>query len=320
MATRRDYYEILGVSRSASHDEIKRAYRALAKKHHPDRNPDDPSAEVKFKEVQQAYSILSDPKKRSEYDRFGEAGVGRWTRSSQGQNVYQWGVGSSVDANDLEDLLSAFGGGERASVFEQFFGRRQPHGHRRQPRAGANEEVTATLSFEQAIHGTSVTVQVRGPRDADRRELEVKIPPGVEDGQKIRLKGRGQPGTDGGAPGDLFLVCRIQPHPYFTRRGADIYLEVPVSVTEAVLGARIEIPSLDGRATITLPAGTLGGTKLRLQGRGITTRNGTERGDQYAVIKIVPPSPLTAEQREQFERLREYDTADPRAGCMWSKG
>ena len=320
-AMRRDYYEILGVSRSASQDEIKRAYRTLAKKYHPDRNPNDPSAEAKFKEVKQAYSILSDSKKRSEYDRFGEAGVGQWTTSPRGQNVYQWGFGSSVSADDLDDLMSALGGGEQASVFEQVFGRHPPRGRpRRQPRSGANEELPVTLSFDQAIHGTVVTVQVRGPNNRGREQLDVKIPPGVEDGQRIRLKGRGQPGVDGGPPGDLFMVCTVEPHLYFTRSGADIYVDLPVSVTEAVLGARIEIPSVDGQTTIALPPGTPSGTKLRLKGCGVKRRNGAERGDQYAVIRIMPPRSLTDEQREQFERLREYDTKDPRSQCAWLKG
>lgn len=319
MPGKRDYYEVLGVGRTASQDEIKRAYRAGAKKYHPDRNPNDPAAEEKFKEVQQAYRVLGDPKKRAEYDQFGEAGVGRWSTDPRGQRVYQWGGGSAVNVEDLEDLMSAFGGGRRASIFDEFFRPRQGAGAARpMPRRGADLQQQISLSFEQAIHGTTVNVKLRSGSNGPVESLDVKIPAGVEDGRKIRLKGKGQAGTEGGPRGDLLLACSVRPHPYFTRRGTDIYLDVPVTVAEAALGAKLEVPSLDGRVTVTLPAGTPGGTKLRLRGRGVTKRGSHGRGDQYIVISIVPPKRLTDEQRKVFEQLRDHDPTDPRADCRWS--
>ena len=314
-----EYYETLGVSRSASDAEIKRAYRSLAKKYHPDRNPGDPSAEAKFKEVQRAYSTLIDPQKRAQYDEFGEAGVGQWRTTPQGQKVYQWGGGSTVGVDDLEDLFSAFGGEDHAGIFDQFFGgsgRRGP-GRARAQRA-ADEERDVALTFDQAVHGTTLSLQLTVGHDGQTERLEVKIPPGVEEGQRIRVKGR-VPGLHGGRPGDLLLCCRVQPHPFFTREGPDLYVDVPVTMAEAALGAKIEVPSIDDRVTVTVPPGTPSGAKLRLKGRGIGRRGGRERGDQYVVIQIVPPKHLSAEQQKLFEELRGGDPADPRSHCPWNR-
>ena len=323
MPKRPDYYETLGVKRTASPDEIKRAYRKLAKKYHPDHNQGDPSAEEKFKEVQQAYQILHDPEKRAEYDRFGEAGVGRWATDPRGQRVYQWGGHSSVDVNDLEDLFSAFGGGgdARASVFDQFFGG-FGRGQARRPMAerGADETRSILLTFDQMIHGAVVTVHLSSPQEGRSETLDVKIPPGVEEGQKIRVAGKGHPGRDAGSPGDFYLVCSIQPHPYFTRQGADLYVEVPVTVTEASLGAKIEVPSIDGPTTVTLPPGTPSGTRLRLRGHGLAKRGQQGRGDQYVSVVIVPPKELTEEERRLYTQLRDHDRSEPRSRCAWSRG
>jgi molecular chaperone DnaJ len=234
----RDFYKTLGVERSASADEIKRAYRRLTKKYHPDRNPDDPSAEQKFKEVQEAYSVLGDAQKRSDFDRFGDAAVGHWDTDPGGHRVYTWGSGAQIPFDDLEDLFSAFGGG--ASVFRDFTGRgrRAPGGRRREPPArGQDVERTVNLSFEQAVKGTTVEVDVARNGPGRRREtLDVRIPPGVRDGQRIRLKGKGRPGVNGGPAGDLYLACSIRPHAYFRREGKDIYLDAAISITEAALG------------------------------------------------------------------------------------
>ena len=319
MPKRRDHYEVLGISRSASTDEIKRAYRSLAKKYHPDRNPGDPSAEVKFKEVQHAYSVLSDSKKREQYDQFGDVAVGEWQTRPTGERVYQWGGGSSVRGEDLEDLFSAFGdriGDE--GVFEQIFGNFGRRGARTAtPRPPADEEHPVSLTFDQAVHGTTMTLDLSHGRRG-RERIDVKIPAGVEDGQKIRVRGR-VPGQNGGPAGDLILRCSVAPHAYFRREGADIYLDVPVSVSEAALGAKIDVPTIDGQATITLPPGTAGGSKLRLKGRGVISRRaGTaECGDQFVVIQIVPPKSLSDEQRRVFENLRETERENPRSRCAW---
>ncbi len=320
MSSSKDYYEVLGVARTATADEIKRAYRKLAKEHHPDRNPDDPSAEVKFKEVQRAYEALGDAEKRARYDQLGPAGVGQVGTDPRGQRVYQWG-GSAVNVEDLEDLFSAFGrGSERPGVFEQIFGggfgERATRSTRQAPKT-ADHEHAVQLSFEQAIHGTTISLEMSGGATGGRQTIEVRIPPGIEDGQRLRVKGRVQ-GRRGSTPGDLYVRCRIAPHAYFTRQGSDVSVEVPVSVTEATLGAKIDVPSLDGMATLTLPAGTASGARLRLKGKGVPASDGST-GDQYVVIRIVPPTRLSEDQRRMFEELRRAESADPRAACPWSK-
>lgn len=317
----KDFYEILGVSRSASNDEIKRAYRKLAKKYHPDRNPDNPQAESKFKEVSQAYGVLRDKEKRAKYNRYGEVGVGQWSNSPHGQKVYQWGGGSSVNIDDLEDLFSTFGGRADHTIFEDLFGGGVGASQRRTtavPQRGRDQEHPVHLTFEQAVHGTTLTLQQSMVNNGRKETIEVKIPPGVDQGQKIRIAGR-VPGHRGGPPGDLYLRCSIQPHPYFTREGSDIYVDVPVSVSEAVLGGKIEVPTLDGKVTMSLPPGTASGTRLRLKRKGVLKKGGSKRGDQYVIIKIVPPNELTDDQRRLFEELGKQDTTNPRMQCPWLK-
>ena len=308
---RDDYYTTLGVAKSASQDEIKRAYRKLAKQYHPDRNPGDKAAEAKFKEVQEAYEVVGDAQKRQEYDRFGRGGVGRWQDQPHGQRVYTWGGGSQVNLDDLEDLFTAFGGsGSGASVFSNFFGRR----HREPaPRRGADVEEITSLPFEQAIHGATVEVDIADRAGGRHETLSVKIPPGVENGKRIRLRGRGHPGENGGPAGDLYLICSVRPHKFFERHGADIHIEVPVSLTEAALGAKVDVPTIDGTMTMTLPAGTSGGTKLRLRGKGVPRGKSGERGDQIAIIRVVAPRNLTPEQRQLFESFAKSTDENPRA-------
>ncbi len=322
MAKRRDHYEVLGVKKGASTDEIKRAYRTLSKKYHPDRNQKDPSAEAKFKEVQHAYSVLNDPKKRAQYDEYGDVAVGEWQTRPTGEQVYQWGGGSSVRSEDLEDLFSAFGGGggrgggAGESIFEQIFG---GGGGRRTARAAPRRPPPEQLhnvqiSFDQAIRGTTLSLRVG--RETGEETIDVKIPAGVEHGQKIRVRGKGA-SADGGPSGDIILVVHVGPHPYFRREGSDIYLDVPVSVTEAVLGAKIEVPTVEGRGTVTLPPGTPSGGRLRLRGQGVVRRDAGGRGDQYVVVHMVPPKTLTEEERKLYDRLQEISTFNPRAAKAW---
>lgn len=307
-----DYYDILGVKRDADAAEIRRAYRRLAKQYHPDRNPGNPAAEGKFKKVQEAYGVLGSAEKRKDYDAYGSAAVGDVRTRPGGQSVYTWGGGSTIDLDDLEDLFTAFGkgGGPRASVFEQIFGRgghdRRAAGPRPAQR-GRDIEQPVRLSFEQAVFGTTVDVVLQHSGGDRRREtLNVKIPPGVSDGQRIRIRGKGQSGEGGGPPGDLHLICQVASHPEFRREGADILATVPVSLTDAVLGGRITVPTLEGPVTMTLPPGSSSATRLRLRGRGVPKERG-ERGDQIVTIEIRVPRALSPRQRELFEELRRCE-------------
>ncbi|GJM26718.1 MAG: molecular chaperone DnaJ [Phycisphaerae bacterium] len=301
--SKRDIYEILGVDRKASDAEIKKAYRKLAKEHHPDRNRGDASAEAKFKEVQHAYSVLSDKEKRAQYDQFGEIGVGEFQTNPHGQKVYTWGTdGSQIDADDLDSLFGAFRSG--GNPFESIFGGRRGRQQRR-AQAGADLRRTINLSFEQAVKGAEIEVdmQLNDPSIGRRETLKVKVPSGVEDGQQIRLKGRGGAGSNGGPRGDLFFICRVRAHPVFRRMGRDIYADVHVDLAQAVLGAKVDVKTLDGEVTLTIPAGTSSGAKMRLRGRGVPASSSSPAGDLIANIQVdVPASPSD----EQKELMRQF--------------
>jgi curved DNA-binding protein len=327
----RDHYEVLGVPRGATADQVKRAYRTLAKKYHPDRNPGDKSAEGRFKEVQAAYEVLSDPEKRKLYDRFGRAdatpGSGGWRSGPGGPRVYTWksGGGPEIPVEDLDDLFNVFAGSGGArrpsggSIFDQFFkqGGQRPAAAP-QPAEGLPDiEHPVDLTFEQAISGTRLDLALTNPDSGQTQRISVKVPPGVADGQRIRLRGKGQPGGRGMPSGDLYIVCRVQPHRYFRRIDNDIYLELPLSISEAALGTRVEIPTLHGRTTLTVPPGTPSGAKLRLKDQGVRPAGNKPPGHQYAVVRIVPPRSLTPEQRELFEKLGRAETESPRANLGW---
>ena len=314
-----DYYDILGVSRTASADEIKRAYRRLAKQYHPDRNPGDATAEAKFKEVQAAHEVLSDPEKRAQYDRFGPAAVGNWQTAPSGEKVYTWsGGGQGIPFDDLQDLFNAFGGfaqGEdtNAHPFADIFGqtRRRQAGRRRSPaRRGQDLEQRVNLAFEQAVRGASIEIDIRRP-DGRHETLSVRIPPGVANQQRIRVKGKGGPGSGGGAAGDLYLVVSVRPHRFLRRDGEDLYLDVPLTIVEASLGAEVDIPTLDGPVTLKIPPGTGGGARLRLAGRGVKPP-GKAAGDLYAVVRIVVPEKISKNEREIYERLSRESNFKPR--------
>lgn len=322
---KRDYYEVLGVARTASDADIKKAYRRLAKQYHPDRNKDNRDAVSRFKEIQEAYDALSDKDSRAKYDQFGHAGMDPQFTVSDGpspgwRRVRRPGGGQAVEFGDLEDLFdfNASGppGGGFGSVFEQFIrggGRVAEDGA--EPVRSQDLEQEVTLTFEQALRGTTLELQIELSRGR-RQTIDVRLPPGVADGQRIRLRGKGRPATGRRAVGDLYVVCRVRPHAYFRRLGNDIYLDVPVTIFEAALGAKVDLPTLDGVRTVTIPPGTPSGARLRLAGLGVPSAKGGERGDHYAVIKIVPPARLTDEQRELLQQLGQTLTASPRDG-LW---
>jgi len=270
----RDYYEVLGVKKNASEEEIKKAYRKLAREFHPDRNPGDKNAEGKFKEVQEAYDVLSDQKKRSQYDRFGR--VGPDGGGGPGGQGFQWqwsgpGGFQQVDPGEAADLFRQFFGGGgpggfgEAGDIEELLGRRsQSRGRGRRAAPAPEVESEVTIPFLTAALGGTVNIQVNG------RELAVKIPAGVTDGQAMRLQGQAPGG------GNLKLVLRIQPHPYFRREDKNVILDVPISVSEAILGAKVDVPTLDGsKLSVKVPPGTSSGAQLRLRGKGIAG------GDQF---------------------------------------
>jgi DnaJ-class molecular chaperone len=333
----RDYYEILGVPRTASADEIKKAHRKLVRKFHPDVNKSNANATEKFKEVQTAYDVLSDATKRANYDQFGHAGVdagaagapGRggdpfdaFRRSQQGRRGGAGGAGGQTwqpnVGTTVEDFNMGGGGGNFADMFEQLFGTKggagRPGGRAgaRQPAPrGADIEHPVTLTFEQAARGSMLPLQIESNGKVET--IEIKIPAGVDDGKRIRVKGRGQPGH--GESGDLYIVATVQPHPYYRREGLDIYLELPLSVYESILGTKVQVPTLDGPVTLTVPPGTSGGAKLRIKGRGI--EKGAEKGDQFVEIRVTVPKGLDADDKAIVEKLAEKYPVNARADVGW---
>jgi DnaJ-class molecular chaperone len=300
----RDYYEVLGLAKGASDNEIKKAYRKLARQYHPDRNPGDKQAETRFKEVQDAYDILSDAKKREQYDRFGFVGPGNMPGGGGAGGVpggfqFNWGNANpgGINPEDLQDILSHFGGVPGFSG-----GRRSGRASRGRAAPPPPEEIPAvTIPFETAAKGGSV------PLDVDGTHIDVKIPAGIADGATLRLRGLG-PNGEG-----IAVKIRIEPHPYFRREGNDILLEVPVTAAEAALGSTVDVPTLDGqRLSVKVPPGTSSGSRLRLRGRGI------KGGDQYIEIKVVVPPAKEGRSRELMEEFARLHPENPRAGLPWS--
>ena len=359
MAEKRDYYEVLGIQKGASEDEIKKAYKKLARKYHPDMNPGDKEAEEKFKEVNEANEVLSDPEKKARYDQFGFAGVDPNYGAGAGGGAY----GGGFDFGDLGDIFGSFFGGG--------FGggqRRNPNA----PQRGESIRASVSVSFTEAAfgceksvtlerseqcptckgngcapgttpeicpdcHGTG-TVQTRrqtpmgvfasnGPcrkcggtgrlihqpcpdcrgtgAVLKRKTIKVNIPAGIDHGQTISLRGQGNAGRNGGPAGDLLITVMVQPHELFRRDGVDVFCEAPITFTQAVLGAELEIPTIDGKVKYSIPEGTQTGTVFRLKGKGIPVLNGRGRGDQYVTVTIETPRNLNKEQKEALRKFSE---------------
>ena len=360
MAEKRDYYEVLGIQKGASEDEIKKAYKKLARKYHPDMNPGDKEAEEKFKEVNEANEVLSDPEKKARYDQFGFAGVDPNYGAGAGG---AGGFGGGFDFGDLGDIFGSFFGGG--------FGggqRRNPNA----PQRGESIRASVSVSFTDAAfgceksvtlersemcgtckgngcapgttpevcpdcHGTG-TVQVRrqtpmgvfasngpcrkcggtgrlihqpcpdcrgGGTVRKRKTIQVTIPAGIDHGQTISLRGQGNAGKNGGPAGDLLITVMVQPHDLFRRDGVDVFCEAPITLTQAVLGAELEIPTIDGKVKYSIPEGTQTGTVFRLKGKGIPVLNGRGRGDQYVTVTIETPRNLNKEQKEALRKFSE---------------
>jgi molecular chaperone DnaJ len=357
-----DPYQVLGIPKNADADEIKKAYRKLARQHHPDRNPDDPAAEERFKEVQDAYDLLSDPDKREQYDRYGATGgAGGFGPGGPGNVRFE-----NVDLGDLSDLFGRFGG---------FFGGGGTERARPRPQKGADLEARVRVGFEDALEGVQVRVPVeldtvchtcsgtgaepgtspitcpqchgsgvvadshglfalsqpcprcrgngvvvekpchtcRGTgRERVTRRYLVKVPPGAKDGTRIRLRGKGEPGLNGGPAGDLWVRVEVEPSPLYERRGADLVLEVPVTYPEAALGSIVEIPTPEGPVALKVPAGTEHGKLLRVKGRGAPKLKGGGRGDLLARVRVTVPGKLTKAEKEALEGYQKVSREDPR--------
>jgi molecular chaperone DnaJ len=362
MPEKRDYYEVLGVSRDATKEEIKKAYRKLALKYHPDRNKT-PEAEEKFKEISEAYGVLSDDTKRQQYDRFGHAGIdGRYSAED---------IFGGIDFGDIfGDIFG--GGGLGGSIFDMFF--RGGGARRTGPRRGSDLRVDLDITLEEAAKGVETKVSYPRAETCDKcggsgaregtsprtcptchgtgqqrfakrtpfgqftsvttcnqcrgegtvidtpcgechgrglvqrtRKVKVNIPPGVDTGSRLRVPGEGEAGEKGGPPGDLYVVIHVKPHPVFTRRGNDIITEIPITISQAVLGAEVTAPTLNGKAKLKIPPGTQSGTVFRLKGKGIPSLRGFGRGDEHVMVKVDIPRKLTKEQRRIFEELAEKE-------------
>jgi curved DNA-binding protein len=292
----KDYYAALGVPRDAGEDDIKKAYRKLARQYHPDVSKT-PDAETKFKEIGEAYATLKDPEKRAAYDQLGQRGAGEeFAPPPQWQHAYAQDV-HGFDDIDIADLLDALGRGRRSQRGAM-------------PVPGEDYEATARVSLEDAHRGATLHLNLQ--QDGAPRTLEVTIPAGVREGQKLRLRGKGGKGRNGAADGDIYLHIALLPHPVFRPDGHDLYFDLALAPWEAALGAEIEVPTLEGPVLLTVPAGTQAGRKMRLRGRGLANgRSG--HGDLYAVVRIDVPATITEHERELFEQLAKASHFNPRA-------
>lgn len=291
----KDYYQILGVSRGANEQEIKQAYRKLARKYHPDVNPGDKQAEVRFKEINEAYEVLSDKEKRAKYDRFG----------SDWQRYEQAGPGD-------------FSGGDFSDIFETLFGGRAAPGGRRAPGGGFNMrldgqdiEQPVEITLEEAAAGTQRKLEFSNPNGSPR-VITVKIPAGVDTGNRVRVPGEGAPGLNGGNRGDLYMVVKVLPHARYERKGSDLSTKIDVDLYTLLLGGQIQVPTLEGkRITLTVPEQTQNGRTFRLSGQGMPHMRAASRGDLYVTVNVVLPTSLGERERELIRELRRITEGQP---------
>jgi DnaJ-class molecular chaperone len=314
-----DYYATLGVPRAATADEIKKAYRKLARQYHPDLNPDNPKAKEKFQEVQGAFDVLSDPKKREMYDRYGSAyeSVAAGAQGGGGGSR-PWPGGAAGGGGydvDLEDLFGGGGGGGFADLFKQFNQRGRSQQRRAQQAAGADLEHELSVPFATAVLGGEAQIAVRRA-DGHVETIRVKIPAGIESGKKIRLRGQGEPGANGGPAGDILIRVDVAPHPHYRRHGKNLEVRVPITLAEALAGGKIELPTPHGTITLTVPPNSSSGRKLRAKGQGVKTGSG-DPGDLIAELQIMLPKNLTDADRQQLAGIAEKHPDNPRVDLRW---
>jgi DnaJ-class molecular chaperone len=313
----KDPYTTLGLKHDASPEDVQKAYRKLARKYHPDMNPDDASAKKKFQEVQSAFEVLSDPEKRQRFDQYGTtddigrgpAGQPKWTYST-GPQTYPF------DLNDLFGEAEAQGAGGFADIFKQF--RRGAGGGQRRatpPARGTDLKHELTVPFATAVLGGEAAISVRRA-GGNVETIKLKIPAGIDDGKKIRLRGQGEPGESGAPAGDILVTIRTSPHPFFRRTGNRLDVRVPVTLAEAALGAKVDVPTPQGTITLSVPPGASSGTKLRIKGHGVRPKNGPP-GDLFAEIQIVLPDHLSEQEKQQLAAVSVAHPQQPRADLRW---
>ena len=308
----KDYYKVLGVPKGAKTEEVKKAYRKLARTYHPDLNKG-ADAERRFKEINEAHEVLSDPEKRKRYEQLG-ANWGQFSRGGRprGQGDFEWvftgtpgrGFEGAGDMGGFSDFFRTFFGNSGGVPQEDLLRGRRTNGRPR-TRSGEDVEGEVEIPLAEAFRGTERSLEVRRT-DGSVKKIDVKIPAGVRDGQRIRLAGQGAPGHAGGTPGDMFLRVRVKPHPFFKMEGDDLHADLPVALHEALLGAEVTVPTLKGRANLRIPPETQNGRVIRLAGLGMP-RPGGGHGDMYVSVKVVLPQKLTPQEREAVEKLVRSD-------------
>jgi len=296
----KDYYAVLGVSKKASEEEIKKAFRTLARKYHPDINPDNAAAEKKFKEISEAYEVLSDVKKRKEYDAYGET----FQQPGGGFHGYSGAGSYGFDLNDLFGGRTGGGksrtftsGGHPSDIFSDLFGGGGGFQQQVRPHKGEDISYAVEISFAEAVTGTELRLQI------NHRKVTVRIPPGTNNNSKLRVKGKGQPGVHGGPAGDLLLQVKVQPDETFTMRGHNLHCTVHIPLTTAILGGRVDVPTFNGKAMLNLPPGTQPGQKFRLQAKGVKKNKTENYGDEIVEIAVDIPKKLTPEAKKLVEQL-----------------